>query len=85
MRRALSTKDDIDVRIARQARNRANCLAREAKASYIKEQFDIHQQSPKKCWQNVRNVLLDSSVNDLIKLSDEDGLSIRIMLVPRFP
>ena len=84
MRRAPSTKDEIDVRIARQARNRSNCLVREAKASYIKEQFDIHQQSPKKCWQNVRNVLPDSSVNDLIELSDEDSLSIRIIRVPRF-
>ena len=76
MQRALLTKDEIDVRIARQARNRANCLVREAKASYIREQFDTYQHSPKKFWQNVKNVLPDSNVNNLVKLSDDDGLSI---------
>ena len=41
MQRAIRTKDDVDKRFAKQARNRANFLVREAKSSYMKEQFDF--------------------------------------------
>ena len=46
MQRAIQTKDEDDRRIARQARNRANHMVREAKSSYIKEQFDMLRHSP---------------------------------------
>ena len=74
--RATRTKDEEDRRIAWQARNRANQVVREAKASYIKEQFNILRHSPKKFWQNVKNVLPDSDAGNRVKLSLKDRPSL---------
>ena len=62
--------------IAKQARNRSNILVREAKSSYIKEQFEILKHSPKKFWQNVKEVLPDSNTSKKVKMSDSNGISI---------
>ena len=76
MQRAIRTKDDVDKRIAKQGRNRANFLVREAKSSCIKEQVDTLRHSPKNCWQNVKNVLPESDTCNRVKMTDKDGLSL---------
>ena len=40
MNRALKTNDPIDKAIARNARKRSNILIRDAKSTYIREQFE---------------------------------------------
>ena len=67
MSRAVKSKYPVDRVIARNARNRSNILIRDAKSTYIREQFENLKHSPKKFRHNVKEVLPDSSASGTFK------------------
>ena len=69
MSRAVKTKDPVDKFIA-------NILIRDAKSTYIREQFENLKHSPKKFWHNVKEVLPDLSTSGTFKILDEKGMAL---------
>ena len=74
MSRAVKTNDPVDRAIARNARNRSNILIRDAKSSYIRDQFEILKHSQKKFWHTMKEVLPDSSTSRTFNILDEQGM-----------
>ena len=72
LRRAKNRNTEQDWDIAKNCRNRTNYLIRQAKANFINENINNSQNSAKKFWQNIKDVLPNSKDIKTSKISLRD-------------
>ena len=71
------TKDPVDKRNARQARNKVNSLIRRAKNDFIKEKLENYSDNLKKFWEKIKAVMPITNLSNQIVLQDENGHKLK--------
>ena len=74
--RAKNTKLPEDLTLARQARNAANRMVREAIEEFIKDNLEDNNKDAKKFWEHVNSLLPKKTKNCSISIVDNDDLPI---------
>ena len=73
VRKATRTKDPIDKKIARKARNKVNTLTRSAKNSFIKEKLENYSDNPKRFWEQIKTVMPKANLSNPVVLENDLG------------
>ena len=77
LKKASRTKDPVDKRNAKKARNIVNSLIRRAKNDFIKEKLENYSDNPKKFWEQVKIVMPTTNLSNQIVLQDENGHKLK--------
>ena len=77
LKKASRTKDPVDKRNARQARNKVNSLIRRAKNGFIKEKLENYSDNPKKFWEQIKAVMPTTNLSNQIVLQDKNGHKLK--------
>ena len=72
LRRAKQKDSLIDWEIARNVQNNTNSQIRRAKANFIQDNLNLHQNNSKKFWQNIKDVLPNGNNKQTSKISLKD-------------
>ena len=72
LRRAKSRNNPNNWLLAREARNNVNLRIRHAKANFIQDNLNTHQNDSKKFWQNIKDILPNSKTTHTGKISLKD-------------
>ena len=71
--KAKRSKLPEDLKLARDARNSANKMVRQAKEDFIKENLEDNQNDAKKFWEHINTLLPKNSKNTSINIVDSDN------------
>ena len=72
LRRAKQRNTEIDWELARNARNNTNAHIRRAKANFIQDNLNLHQNNSKTFWQNIEEVLPSGKAGQSTNISFKD-------------
>ena len=79
LKKAKRTKLEADWIKAKNARNNANNIARNAKSNFIKENLEIHKNDSKSFWKSINTILpnKNNKKTNIINLADDNNNPIR--------
>ena len=73
LKKAIRTKNPVDKKLARKARNRVNVMIRNAKNIFVKEKLEQYEDNSKKFWEQIKSVMPNTKLSNPVNLMDDEG------------